>query len=117
MPLILVFNPRRSLIYVNTAGLKSLPKVQYAMLVISQKVLSVHPCKDGALDAVPIRSNGENRNKPYYISCRADFTNQVLSLMEWRSDCRYKIRGAIDMMENEEILTFDLARAKEIEYV
>ncbi|MCL2224888.1 MAG: hypothetical protein FWB96_07975 [Defluviitaleaceae bacterium] len=103
--------------YVNTAGLKALPKAKYALFVISKKVLSVHPCSEGACDAVPIRSGGANRNSPHHIRCRADFTAEILSLMAWRSDCRYKIRGAINMMENQKILTFDLTAAKEIAYV
>jgi len=117
MPPTLVINPKRGLIYVNAAGLKALPKAQCVLFVLSEKMLSVYPCDGGARDATPIRSGGANRNKPRHIRCRADFTEQMLSLMEWRHDCRYKIHGALGMMENEEILTFDLEAAKEIAYV
>ena len=110
----LTFNPARSLVYINAAGLKRLPEMEYALFVISseEKRLSIFPCDAGECDAVRLRSSGLNRNKPRHIRCRANFTDKLLVLMGWQSNCRYKTRGVLAIGENDTILTFDLVSAE-----
>jgi len=111
---ILTFNPVRGLVYINAAGLKRLPEMEYALFIISseEKRLSIFPCDAGERDAVRLRSDSLNRNKPRYIRCRANFTDKLLVLMDWQNDCRYKMRGALAIGKKDTILTFDLVSAE-----
>jgi hypothetical protein len=111
---ILTFNPVRGLVYLNTVGLKRLPEMDYALLIISseEKRLSIFPCDADERDAVRLRSDGANSCKPRHIRCRADFTDRLLALMEWRNDRTYKIRGALAIGEKDTILTFSLISAE-----
>jgi len=108
------FNPSRNIIYVNAVSLKRLPDMEYALIVISssEKRLSIFPCDTGERDAVRLRSGGQHRNKPRQIRCHADFKEKLLSLMKWRSDCRYRIIGYMATGQNDMIIAFDLSSAE-----
>ena len=110
----LTFNPMLGLVYINVIGLKRLPKMEYALFIISseEKRLSIFPCDADERDAIRLRSGGLNSNKPRHIRCRADFINKLKVIMDWQINCRYKVRGALAIGENDTILTFDLTSAE-----
>jgi len=108
------FNPSRNLIYVNAVSLKNLPNMDYALIVISsrEKRLSIFPCDTYERDAVRLRSGGQHRTKPRQVRCNADFKNKMLSLMEWSSDCRYRVVGYMAKGNDDTIIAFDLSSAE-----
>jgi hypothetical protein len=114
----LTFNPANNLVYINAAGLRQLWEMEYALFIISsvEKRLSIFPCDADERDAVRLRSNGLNRNKPRYIRCRTGFTSKLLALMEWRSNYKYRIPGALAIGENNTILVFNLITAEVMLY-
>jgi len=111
---ILTFNPARGLVYVNAISLKRLPDMDYALLVISasEKRLSVFPCGTGERDAVRLRSGSQHQNKPRQIRCRVEFSEQMLSLMNWKRECRYRMIGYTAIGKYNTIITFDLSSAE-----
>lgn len=111
---ILTFNPSRNLVYVNAVCLKRLPDMKYALILISsaKKRLSLFPCGAGERDAVRLRSGGQHRNKPRQIRCHAGFSDKMLSLMEWKRDCRYRVLGYVATGGNDTIIAFDLSSAE-----
>ena len=110
----LTFNPIRSLVYVNAACLKRLPDMEYALFVISpaEKRLSIYPCGTNELNAVRLRSGGLNRNKPRQIRFYEDFADELLSLMQWSRDCRYRLIGYPAIGGTDTIVAFDLSSAE-----
>jgi hypothetical protein len=110
----LTFNPMRSLFYINAVGLKQLPIVDYALLVISpeKRRLNIFPCDANERDAVRLRYGNASKNKPRHVRCRVDFTEKLLSLMAWRSDCKYRIHGVLAFSGNDTILSFELKTAE-----
>lgn len=110
----LTFNPIRNLVYVNAACLKRLPDMEYALFVISsaEKRLSIYPCGTNELNAVRLRSGGANRNKPRQVRFYDDFGDEMLSLMKWNRESRYRLIGYTAIGENNTIIAFDLASAE-----
>jgi hypothetical protein len=110
----LTFNPYRRLLYVNAVSLEQLPDWDYALLFISssEKRLKIFPCVGDERDAVRLRSTGKHQNKPRQIRCLADFSEKMLSLMEWKHDCRYRASGYIAVRDNVTMIVFDLSLAK-----
>ena len=98
----LTLNPMRRLVYVNTAGLKLLPEIDYALFLISsnEKLLNIYPCDVNTRDAVRLRSGGLSKNKPRYIRFFDDFGNKLLDLMNWQSDCRYRLHGKMAIIKD-----------------
>ena len=113
---ILTFNPVRNFIYVNSACLKRLPNMEYALITISasEKRLSILPCSTGERHAVRLRSGGKHPNKPRHIRCRVDFTDKLVSLMNWNRESRYKILGYVATGDTDIIIAFDLQSAEEL---
>ena len=113
---ILTFNPVRNFIYVNSACLKRLPNMEYALITISasEKRLSILPCSTGERHAVRLRSVGKHPNKPRHIRCRADFADKLVSLMDWNRESRYKILGYVATGDNSTIIAFDLQSAEKL---
>ena len=111
----LTFNPARKLVYVNAVSLKRLPDMDYALIVISsiEKRLSIYPCNTNEQHAVRLRSGGQYRNKPRQVRCYEDFSEKILSLMNWKRDCRYRIIGYTAVGEYNTIIAFDLSSAEE----
>ncbi|MDR0219827.1 MAG: hypothetical protein LBI54_00290 [Lachnospiraceae bacterium] len=110
----LTFNPSRRLLYINAAGLKRLPDMEYALIAISpsEKRLSILPCGVEEREAIRLRSGGRYRNKPHQIRCLEVFSEKMLSLMEWRRDCRYKMFGYVAVGDDDTIIVFDLSSAE-----
>jgi len=110
----LTFNPARGTVYVNAACLKRLPDMEYALLVISsrEKRLSILPCDTSELDGVRLRSAGTNRNQPRHIRCRDNFTEDMLTLMQWSRGYRYRMIGYLAVGERDTIVAFDLPSAE-----
>lgn len=110
----LTFNPIRSLIYINSACLKRLPDMDYALFIISstEKRLSIYPCSTNELNAVRLRSGGANRNKPRQVRYYDDFGDKMLSLMQWNRDSRYRLIGYTAIGGNDTIIAFDLSSAE-----
>ena len=113
---ILTFNPIRNFIYVNSACLKRLPHMEYALITISasERQLSILPCGTGERHAVRLRSGGKHPNKPRHIRCRVDFTDKLVSLMNWNRESRYKILGYVATGDNSTIIAFDLQSAEKL---
>ena len=111
----LTFNPSRNLIYINGAGLKRLPDMEYALIVISssEKRLCILPCDAGELNAVRLRSNGRHRNKPLHVRCHVHFVEEITFLMKWKKECRYRIPGYTAIENKGVIIAFDLLSAEE----
>ena len=111
---ILTFNPARGLVYVNAISLKRLPDMDYALLVISasERRLSIFPCGTGERDAVRLRSGGQHQNKPRQVRCRVEFSEQMLSLMNWKRECRYRMIGYTAVGKYNTLITFDLSSAE-----
>jgi len=110
----ITFNSASNLLYVNAVSLKRLPEMEYALLVISasEKRLSILPCGTGERDAVRLRSGGQARNKPRHIRCHTDFVDKLISLMNWRNDCRYRMIGYTATSGGNTIISFDLLSAE-----
>ena len=115
----LTFNPVRQFVYVNAAGLKLLAETDYALFLISpgEKRLIIYPCNANARDAVRLRSCGQNIRKPRYIRFLDDFSDKILELMKWQSDCIYRLQGGLTMKSNDKFLSFDLTSAEVFSYV
>ena len=113
---ILTFNPTRNFIYVNSACLKRLPNMEYALITISgsEKRLSILPCSTGERHAVRLRSGGRHPNKPRHIRCREDFTDKLVSIMDWNRESRYKILGYVATGKTNTVVAFDLQSAEEL---
>jgi hypothetical protein len=110
----LTFNSARNLVYVNAVSLKRLPDMEYALFVISssEKRLSILPCDTGERDAVRLRSGGLHRNKPRQVRCHTDFADKMISLMNWKRDCRYTMIGYTAKSGSDTIIAFDLSSAE-----
>jgi hypothetical protein len=110
----LTFNPVRNLVYVNTACLKRMPDMEYALFIISssEKRLTIYPCGTNELNAVRLRSGGANRNKPRQVRYYDDFGDKMLSLMQWRRDSRYRLIGYTATGGSDTIIAFDLTSAE-----
>ena len=114
----LTFNPTRRLVYINAAGLKLLPGIDYALFLISSngKRINIYPCDANSRDAVRLRSGGLNKSKPRYIRFLDDFGGKLLDLMKWQSDCRYRLQGSLALSNDDSVLSFDLASAEVYSY-
>ncbi len=109
------FYPARNMVYVNSACLKRLPNLVHALFAIStsEKRLSVLPCDVSERDAIRLRSLGRYANRPRQVRCHTDFSDKLLSLMEWKRDCRYRMIGYVASGEYDTIIAFDLSAAEE----
>ncbi len=110
----LTINPAKRVVYINAAGLKRLPDMEYAFILISKtdNRISIFPCDSGERDAIRLRAGGINRNKPRHIHCSKEFWNAFLHLTGWKRDSRYRLIGYVARGESDTIISFALSSAE-----
>ena len=103
----LTFNNCR--IYVNMAAVSKFPHTDYMQVLINRerKILALRPCKEGARDSFKWCYESKGKRKPSQITCKIFFA-KVFTMMEWNSDCRYKLLGNVIHSNGEYMLAFDL---------
>lgn len=103
----LTFNNCR--IYVNAAAINKFPHTDYMQVLINRekKILALRPCKEGARDSYKWSYESKGKRKPSQITCKI-FYAKVFTMMEWDSDCRYKLLGNVIHSNGEYLLAFDL---------
>lgn len=96
-------------IYVNTAAISKFPHTDYMQVLINRerKILALRPCKEGARDSFKWCYESKGKRKPSQITCKI-FYAKVFTMMEWDSDCRYKLLGNVIHSNGEYMLAFDL---------
>jgi hypothetical protein len=111
---LVTIDPSRKLLYLNAASLKTIPIMEYALILISssEKRLCIYLCETGERDAMRMRSGGKHRNKPHQLRCREELVEKILTLMNWNCESRYKIAGYIMKAKSDVIIIFDLSVAK-----
>lgn len=110
----LTINSTMRTLYINTAGLKHLPEIEFALILISQedKRLSIFPCDGGERDAIRLRSRGNNLNKPRKIRFREEFWDYLSFLTKWKSDRKYRMIGYVASNGVNKVIAFDLTSAE-----
>jgi len=88
--------------------------MDYALIVISpiEKRLSIYPCGMNERDAVRLRSGGINPDKPRQVRCCNDFSEKMLSLMQWSREYRYRMIGYVAKGNRDTIIVFDLSSSE-----
>lgn len=97
----------------NMACIRLFEGVQYILPIVNAKKqrLAVIPCKEeksSSIDWARQKQDGTWTNKQ--ISNR-DLVAKIGNMMNWTSDCRYKILGEIRMSSSGPILVFELSEA------
>ena len=95
-------------IYVNAACIKKLPDYDYVQILVHPKKrkLAIKPCLEEEKDSVRWCSTTQKRS-PRKIVCRV-FFDKIFSLMEWDTDCRYRLPGKLMHCGEAWIFLFDL---------
>lgn len=99
--------------YVNAACLASFPDTNHIQILIHQTscVLALRPCREPARDALAWCVLTEGRRRPRKVSCTL-FVAKIAALMNWSTDCRYRILGRLVRAEGDVLLVFDLSAAE-----
>lgn len=90
----------------NASCLRKVPNVDFVMVLINPntKMMVIRPATDDVKDSF-IWKTASNKPKP--ITCRI-FYAKILELMEWDSECRYKLIGKLVKRQDEYLFVFDL---------
>lgn len=90
----------------NASCLRKVPNVDFVMVLINPntKMMVIRPATDDVKDSFIWKTAS---NKPKSITCRI-FYAKILELMEWDSECRYKLIGKLVKRQNEYLFVFDL---------
>lgn len=100
----------------NAASVRMLPKVDYVKYMINrrEKRLVLKPCSEYDIRGFKWAREKDGRR---YAAARTGrvFVMIICQVMGWNPDNRYRIIGRKIRARGEEVLLFDLARAKEYE--
>lgn len=90
----------------NASCLRKVPNVDFVMVLINPdtKMMVIRPASDDVKDSFIWKTAS---NKPKSITCRI-FYAKILELMEWDSECRYKLIGKLVKRQDEYLFVFDL---------
>ena len=90
----------------NASCLRKVPNVDFVMVLINPdtKMMVIRPATDDVKDSFIWKTAS---NKPKSITCRI-FYAKILELMEWDSECRYKLIGKLVKRQDEYLFVFDL---------
>lgn len=90
----------------NASCLRKVPDVDFVMVLINPdtKMMVIRPATDDVKDSFVWKTAS---NKPKSITCRI-FYAKILELMEWDSECRYKLIGKLVKRQDEYLFVFDL---------
>ena len=97
-------------IYVNSAALKRLPKVEFMQILINPEThkLVLRPCDENAKDSFAwCRINKYGKRLAKQVTCRIFFA-KIFELMNWNPEYRYKLLGKLIKSGNESLFIFDL---------
>ncbi len=93
----------------NTACLKKFEDVEYVELLLNsvEKCIAVRPCAKENPNAIRW---GTLRNGKWAVlpkSCKG-FADPLYYLMDWKADCKYRLRGQYHGIGDEQMMIFDL---------
>jgi DNA invertase Pin-like site-specific DNA recombinase len=93
----------------NTACLKKFEGVEYVELLLNsvEKCIAVRPCDKENPNAIRW---GTLRNGKWAVlpkSCKG-FADPLYYLMDWKADCKYRLRGQYHGIGDEQMMIFDL---------
>lgn len=90
----------------NASCLRKVPNVDFVMVLINPdtKMMVIRPATDDVKDSFIWKTAS---NKPKSITCRI-FYAKILELMEWDTECRYKLIGKLVKRQDEYLFVFDL---------
>lgn len=102
-------------VYVNTAAIRLLSKVNYVKFMINrdEKKLVIKPCTDMDIQGYRWVKDKNGKRSPSYRTGEP-FVQSLCMLMNWNPQFRYKITGKKNRAkgDGEEILVFDLTSFK-----
>ncbi|SEL53752.1 hypothetical protein SAMN02910353_02831 [Ruminococcus sp. YRD2003] len=102
-------------VYVNTAAVRLLPKVDHVKFMINrdEKKLVIKPCSDMDIQGYNWAKEKEGKRYPSHRTGEP-FVQSLCMLMNWNPQFRYKISGKKNRAkgDGEEILVFDLTSFK-----
>ncbi len=95
--------------YVNSACLSKFPDTEYVQVLINRqsRIMALRPCQEGDRDSFAWCGMSKGRRKPRQPMCKFFFA-QVVTMMGWNPDYRYKILGRRAHANGEYLLVFDL---------
>lgn len=102
-------------VYVNTAAVRLLPKVDYVKFMINrdEKKLVIKPCSEMDIQGYNWAKDKDGKRYPSHRTGEP-FVQSLCMLMNWNPQFRYKISGKKNRAkgDGEEILVFDLTSYK-----
>lgn len=95
--------------YVNSACLSKFPNADYVQVLINRqsRVMALRPCQEGDRDSFAWCGRSKGKRKPKQPTCKLFFA-QMVSMMGWDPEYRYKILGRLAHANGEYLLIFDL---------
>ena len=96
----------------NMSSIRLFEGVQHILPMLSpnKKRMSVAICAEEELSSIEWARLKEDKWVNQSVSC-PDYTQDIYSMMNWNSECRYKAYGRLANSERGLILVFDLASA------
>lgn len=93
----------------NTACMKKFENVEYVELLFNsvEKCIAVRPCEKSNVNAIKWGTIRNGRWAVLPKSCKG-FSEPLFELMNWDSDCKYKLRGQFCGNSDEQLLIFEL---------
>lgn len=100
---------RRESITFNTACISGLEDAVYVQILVNpeNKRMVVRKCDENDKDALRWCIEKPDKRKSRKVTSKI-FSAKIYDLMEWNTDCRYKILGHKISYEDEQIYIFDL---------
>lgn len=104
---------RRDSITFNTACISGLEDAVYIQILVhqDQKRMVVKKCEENDKDALRWCIAKPDKRKSRKMTNKI-FSRMVYEMMQWNTDCRYKILGHKITVEDETIYVFDLAETE-----
>lgn len=93
----------------NTACMKKFENIEYVELLFNsvEKCIAVRPCEKSNVNAIKWGTIRNGRWAVLPKSCKG-FSEPLFELMNWDSDCKYKLRGQFCGNSDEQLLIFEL---------
>ena len=104
----------RGTVSVNPACIRKFPDMDYVQFMVNpeEKKLVIRPCPEDTRDSFRWAAVGvDGGRRPKTISCKI-FFGKVMELMNWNTDCRYKILGKLICSNAESLFVFALESAE-----
>lgn len=93
----------------NTACLKKFENVEYVELLFNsvEKCIAVRPCEKSNVNAIKWGTIRNGRWAVLPKSCKG-FAEPLFELMNWKSECKYRLRGQFCSNADEQVMIFEL---------